>query len=277
MSEFGAPVSWAGPPPGGRPAATPPATPEPDVVVVDGFLVDTGTGEVVHDGAHAARGLVEAAADAVVYLRDPATAREAARAVSERLRGQILRLWQEQRDVRPAGRVTEAVLADEVRVLLDARDVCTTVAGVFAQGAELARDQLGEVMTDLAPDDVMAATSVTVADRHGGPARKVRSTQPTEAAVEQEDLLRVLIEWVTATAQEPGAAEQDPVAVAARAAGRTLTLVESLTSPWKWKTTSLDQLGQAMDAAGRGDLQVELLGCYGRRPKGRRRVDITSR
>lgn len=213
---------------------------------------------------------------AVALFRDPDEVQRMTRSLSGALVEQVRQVWTEARTPRvakTAGKApNEVEVAEELRVLADARDTLTAVAKALTTGADEARAIAGEVLAEVAPDERKAKT-VRLADGHGWDL-KVSRTQPTEVSVNLDEVQDVLASWLLGqfAKASPG---MDPAhlhyakGVRAGMAG----LLGVLTKP-SVRTTALDALVRTMEGAGEEPLALRLRHAYGRKSKGEPRIEV---
>lgn len=255
-------------PTGGGWVLTDPATGEvltpPDVV--EGELVPDDGDRAALPARIAAQGLA-----AVEWYRTPDDVRRLAVDAKAALLAGIEQMAADAKVRRPDGRVTPAVVADELRLLTDAAESLAAVVGVFTAAERLTKRLAGEVAHETQADPTRGSTTVKVSGPGG--VTKVTRTQPTETAADPGKVVDALVPFLLLD-MKPGTPAKY---AAARAQGirdgieRYRSLVES----HKFKSTALDALGQAMQAAGEDQLAQRLGAAYGRVPKGNPSVKMT--
>lgn len=190
---------------------------------------------------------------------------------------------------RPAGPVTQAVVAPELQWLADAHEVLSAIGKVFAEQSagvkSLASDVVLEVRRDLDIERTGGSASVKVGARGAGQAVKVTTTQPTDVYTDTAVIVDVLVAHMLAVSDAGPAIPLDEttasVAYAAGARGMADALlglhdVIGLLSAPKWKSTALDLLRETLEAGGVTGvaLATRLRDGYGRRPHGKMSTTI---
>lgn len=262
----GWPQEWYGT----HPEADEPPVDKTTGEVLDGVIVERSQSEPPDrwQVSELSAQLAEAGGVAMFVMRDPEQVRQLSAAARSQLLGRVSDLAAIHRAERPRGRVTSAMLAPELNALSDANDVLDTIAGVFLDGAKLAKRLVGEVTHELADDPRRGSSSVKVADRHGQDL-KVTRNQPTEVKVDADELIDVLVADLLTTY-----GVGDAPRVFAAGARTAIAAYRRLATSHTFKTTELDAWVRDLEAAERYELSIRAGHAYGRVAKGEPSVKI---
>lgn len=168
----------------------------------------------------------------------------------------------------------EGEVTGELQALADMAEVLAALGKAFTAASGEAKALAGEVVAEVHYERNVETTGGSASIRVGsrGGTVKVTTTQPTEAFVDQDEVVDVMVaDLVGTVAGQLSKARVEGYAQGARDAVPALL---GLMSPPAWKTTALGALVTNLQQRGERDLSERLARSYGRRPKGNAQVKI---
>jgi hypothetical protein len=233
---------------------------------------------------HVVEQLSDASTSAVALFREPEAMHKLAAAARVNVLAAVEAVRADWRARRHPGRPTPATLAPELNALSDAHDVLTAIAGVFTDGAKVAKRLVGETAHELADDPRRGTTSVKVADTHGADLAVTR-TQQTKVRVDEAELLDCLAaslinehaERLTRNAELADDSERGvdlQLQSFSRGVRDGIARYRQLASSHTFKTTELDAWSRDLEAAEQHELAIRLGHAYGRVAHGEPTVKI---
>ncbi len=208
-------------------------------------------------------------------MTDPDTVLAFATETRRRVLGAVRDLYQQHRERRRPGRLTEAHVAPELVFLAGAADALDALADAIRAGAQEARSITGDVIADVKLAEQGDTRIGTVRLKVGAPdgsVISVKRTQPSKLDVNAPTVLDVIVAERIGVQQRGGAEPADVLTyrTGLRDMARELQRLASLS----WRTSALDHLATQLEQADEHDLAIRLRHAYGRKPHGDPKIEL---